>query len=400
MERIAMLAPHFHEYSLRLANALAVRAKVTLFIEKTRLRQEYADRLMPVAPNLSIKDVKYSSLTDFIRILYTLVKFRPATIHIQEPSGLQRAIICTGVAFIGRRFGSVVLTVHDPDPHPGRDAKVVGRMEFFRSFIRRSANIVLVHGVYCYNQYLGRNRYEAQKVIMTEHGVILNDTETLALVPRSAPAHQTFTPAECDTSRQQKENDPAVYAPRCSGEAMMSVIMFGRMEKYKGLDILCAAAERLYRDHVPVKFVILGRGPEFDRLRERFRQLPSVNIDNTFIPAANLIRAIQESTCVVLPYLSATQSGVLAAAFANKKFVIASDVGGIPDVVIYLQNGILVPPGDSVALANAITLAASDQVLRERLVQGAIATAERRLDWDKIVQHLWDSTYRPCRSSD
>lgn len=360
MERIAVIAPHFSEYSLRLANALAARAKVILFLDRARLNSEYLDRPMPVSPNLEIVNITFRSALDFVRITAAIIKFHASTIHIQEPSGLVRAVICAGVTHVLRLTSSIVLTVHDPVPHQGRDADIAKRIAYFRSSIRRAANTILVHGKHCEEEYLGSYKFDKQNVIVTDHGAILDDPPLAGAEP---------------------EGD------------VMTVVMCGRMEAYKGLEYLCEAAEILQGTKAPVRFQILGRGPELERLWPRFAKLSNVEVDRTFIPAARLMRSIQASSCVVLPYLNATQSGVLAAALANAKFVIASDVGGLPDVVTHMQNGLLVPPADARALADAIALAASNKALQTRLSQGAAQTARQRLDWDNIVGYLWNSTY-------
>ncbi len=165
-----------------------------------------------------------------------------------------------------------------------------------------------------------------------------------------------------------------------------TVLMFGRMEAYKGVCILHDAAAELSRDERPAQFHLAGRGPELDRLGDELRALPNVRVDDRFIPSAELIAFIQAADCIVLPYLEATQSGVLAAALANERFVIASRTGGIPDVVEDGVNGLLVPPGDSAALVTAIRRAASDGALRRRLAQGARGSVRDHLDWNIIAK--------------
>ncbi len=92
---------------------------------------------------------------------------------------------------------------------------------------------------------------------------------------------------------------------------------------------------------------------------------------------------------LVLPYLSATQSGVLSAAFANGRFVVASRVGGIVDVVQDGVNRLLVELNDAGSLARALSrLSGRTLDLRERLRAGALETARARLDWSKIAAKM------------
>lgn len=139
---------------------------------------------------------------------------------------------------------------------------------------------------------------------------------------------------------------------------------------------------------LPFELSIAGHGPELDRLQARFGRLPEVTIHDGFVPPRQVMASIQSADCVMLPYLSATQSGVLAAAFAGRRYVIASQTGGIPDVVEHGGNGLLVSPGDPQALADAVRQLAHDPVLRLRLREGAEATATGKLDWNRIASEL------------
>ncbi len=97
---------------------------------------------------------------------------------------------------------------------------------------------------------------------------------------------------------------------------------------------------------------------------------PEVTVLNAFALPTDIMRSIQEADCVLLPYLSATQSGVLAAAYAGRRYVIASDIGGLRDIVVDGRNGILVPPGDAQALASAVLALATDIGLRCKIARG------------------------------
>uniref|UniRef100_UPI0035B1A44D glycosyltransferase family 4 protein n=1 Tax=Rhodoblastus sp. TaxID=1962975 RepID=UPI0035B1A44D len=180
-------------------------------------------------------------------------------------------------------------------------------------------------------------------------------------------------------------------APDENGDCV--VLCFGRMEHYKGLGVLGEAIARLKDLGASTHFRIVGKGPELDLLTPQLASHPNVFIDNAFVSAARLIQEIRAATCVILPYLNASQSGVLAAALGNGRLAIVSDVGGLRDIVAPDQNGLLVPPGDPEALADAIRRVAANRDLRHKLSQGALATAERNLDWNHIVDSYWDEAY-------
>ena len=96
----------------------------------------------------------------------------------------------------------------------------------------------------------------------------------------------------------------------------------------------------------------------------------------------------QRAVIAVLPYLDATQSGVAAAAVANGRPMVASATGGLVDVVREGREGLLVPPGDSRALAAALSRVLLDDALRAQLTAGTLE-AQVRLGWPAIAGTLY-----------
>jgi len=89
---------------------------------------------------------------------------------------------------------------------------------------------------------------------------------------------------------------------------------------------------------------------------------------------------------VVLPYLSATQSGIVQIAYNYDRPVVTTDVGGLPEVVHHERTGFLVPPGDAAALAQAITRFFDEQ-WGERLAAGVVAE-KHKYSWDRLAEAI------------
>jgi glycosyltransferase involved in cell wall biosynthesis len=355
LRRVMMIAPHFEEYAYLLARGLAGTCEVALVLDAGRLESDFAGRTRPEAPRVTVSPNRFRSPADLLRLVAGIVRFRPQVIHWQEPSGLVKAVMAAVIVTLCRPFLTLALTIHDPVPHSGRDSTTARRLAPFRRYARRRVHRIFVHGPSCRDQYLHHylpHPHRDGRVALTEHGVIL--------------AGEGDAPPE-----------PAFHA-----------LMFGRMERYKGLGILCEAMERLAADGHDVPLHLAGSGPELDALEARFRRHPAVRVDNRFVAAADLIAMIRASDGILLPYTGATQSGVLAAAFGNGRFVIASRVGGIADIVEDGVNGLLVPPGDAEALAAALRTVAADPALRARLRDGARRTAAERLSWPGIAARM------------
>jgi len=89
---------------------------------------------------------------------------------------------------------------------------------------------------------------------------------------------------------------------------------------------------------------------------------------------------------VVLPYIEASQSGVIPVAYTFAKPVIATTVGGLPEMVDDGQTGYLVPPRDERALANAVVRLLQDQTLRRRMGANGKLKVETECSPDQVAQ--------------
>ncbi len=352
IRRVMMIAPHFEEYAYLLSVALADKVEVLLVLDQDVLDAEFADRVRPVHQRLTIRHNRFRTVGELARLIGELRRFRPDVLHWQEPSGFIKAGFAAATVTLARC--RTAITIHDPVPHAGRDSRVAARLARLRRYARGRVDRLFLHGPACVAQYQQdylKSDVPDRRVRLTEHGVVLQGP----YMPPPEP---------------------------------FRAVMVGRMEAYKGLETLVEALELLAWQGRSVPIHAAGAGPEIERLRARLAALPDVTVEEGFVPAARLIDLVATSDLVLLPYTDASQSGVLATAFANGRSVIASAVGGIVDVVSDGENGLLVPPRDAGALATAIERVAADAVLRATLREGARRTAAERLDWRRIADRL------------
>lgn len=165
-----------------------------------------------------------------------------------------------------------------------------------------------------------------------------------------------------------------------------NILFFGRISPYKGLGILFDATTQVCQQVNNVTFTITG-SPIKGYQIPPIPSLPnggSIKLIQKYIPAEELVQVISNSTCVVCPYLDATQSAVVITAYAFHKPVIATRVGGLPEYVKDNETGILVPPNDSNMLAEAIIRFLQDEELQKRLSQGVSNVQLQSLNWDEI----------------
>jgi glycosyltransferase involved in cell wall biosynthesis len=154
--------------------------------------------------------------------------------------------------------------------------------------------------------------------------------------------------------------------PNLLRDTQKSILFFGRISPYKGIHILLAAMKSLHQIHPEVKLIIAGSG-EYYFDKTEFEQLDYIDFRNRYIPNEELVRLIQDSMFIVCPYTDATQSGVIMTSYAFCKPVVASDVGGLAEMVLDKVTGNLVEPNNCIDLKNTIISLISNQKLLEAM---------------------------------
>jgi glycosyltransferase involved in cell wall biosynthesis len=152
-------------------------------------------------------------------------------------------------------------------------------------------------------------------------------------------------------------------------------LFVGVLERYKNIDGL-ADAWRAAAPRVPdAELRIVGAGTLRSVAEQLVRDVPRTRWDER-LTQPEVSQALDEATALVLPSRSEGMGRVIVEAFCRARPVVATRVGGIPDLVEDDVNGLLVEPGDTQALADAIVRILSDRPLAERLAAGAHASAD------------------------
>jgi glycosyltransferase involved in cell wall biosynthesis len=225
------------------------------------------------------------------------------------------------IALLWRSLGRLlVYTVHDPEPHP--------RAPFTIAAADRVAARMADHVVVLTRAGRGR---------LVEQGWSKRIVHVISL-----PALTVL--------RRWKRRPTA---------DQRTILCFGRIEAYKGVAVLVEAFRAIRPELPGWKLIIAGHGALPRSIVESREH--AIQIRNRYMSDREAARLMQSATIVVLPYTSATQSGVAALAQAFGKPIIASAVGGLREMVIHGKTGLLVPPGDIAALAGAIRSLASDR---------------------------------------
>jgi glycosyltransferase involved in cell wall biosynthesis len=166
------------------------------------------------------------------------------------------------------------------------------------------------------------------------------------------------------------------------------VVYVGRLHRLKGIDVLIRAIGIAAREE-PITAVIIGPGDQrpYRELADRLGVGRNV-VFTGFVSEEVKIGALDASTALVLPSISnyvEAFSLAITEAWARGRPVVASAVGEIPYRVRHMVNGLLVPPRNPKALADAILQLIRDRKLSERL--GAEGK-KRVITWDKVINEL------------
>lgn len=133
----------------------------------------------------------------------------------------------------------------------------------------------------------------------------------------------------------------------------LELLFFGFIRPYKGLDVLLDALAQL-GDREVFLTVVGEHWTDPEALRAQASNTPNVELHLEYCHDSDVSEYFSRADLVVLPYRSATGSAVASVASAFSKPILATSVGGLPDVVEEGVSGFLVPPADSGAIAEAI----------------------------------------------
>ncbi len=166
--------------------------------------------------------------------------------------------------------------------------------------------------------------------------------------------------------------------------------VIARLELEKGHHYLIAAMPAILQVATDARLVIVGEGSLDAELRAQAAALPAPARDRVVFTGRreDVASITGELDVAVLPSLREAQGISILEAMARRRPVVASAVGGIPEVLTDGLDGLLVPPGDSAALAEACIRLACSPDLRTRLGEAGRVTAEARFSLDAMVRRI------------
>jgi glycosyltransferase involved in cell wall biosynthesis len=174
-------------------------------------------------------------------------------------------------------------------------------------------------------------------------------------------------------------------------EGKLVILMFGKLKPYKGLDVLIRAislmpASATSRAQVRVVGKPYMNTRALIALAESLGVAHLVDFEFRFLEDQEIAGLLKSASIVVLPYRQVEASGVLMAAVAAGRPVVATNVGGFGEILTDGQDALLVPGGDAKPLAFALQRIIQDDALRHRLGDGVRRLRTEIPTWPDIAQ--------------
>jgi glycosyltransferase involved in cell wall biosynthesis len=289
-----------------------------------------------------IKGAEY--LPSVRRLLHRIDELSPDVVHVQWLSRPE-----LDVRWVRRvaRTRPLVLTAHNATVRTRRRARDALREAF------TLADRVVVHSGQAVDRLLEFG-VDARKIVRIPHAVF------------DVPGTEAVDPPRGQT-----------------------LLFFGLIRRYKGLDLLVAALPELRR-HAPTARLLVAGDP-LDPITSVQELAASLGVSDMiewrlgFVPEPEVARILASAAVVVLPYREIESSGVLALALGHGRPAIVTDVGGIGDAVREFGAGRVVPAGDVAALAGSCAELLTNRAELVRTYEGALA-ARAALTWDEAAR--------------
>jgi glycosyltransferase involved in cell wall biosynthesis len=194
------------------------------------------------------------------------------------------------------------------------------------------------------------------------------NSEKIFVIPHGA--YELFRNMHVNESGENEEN---------------CILFFGYIAENKGVEYLIKAVPLILKEIPGIKVIIAGEG-EFAPYSKLIYGKTRFEIYNAFVPNEMVPRLFRRAKVVVLPYIHHRgQSGVLNIARTFGKPAIVTSVGDLPNMVEDGKDGLVIPPKDPKALAEAVVKLLKDDELRKQMGRNALKKAQE-LSWDNIAK--------------
>jgi L-malate glycosyltransferase len=301
-----------------------------------------------------------------------------------------------------QRAAEAAASVAEFPVHSFRTPRIVRHIRAFAGWCR-ARRIALVHTTELYSNIFGLPAAALAAVpVRIANRREINPDKTPAQIAMQraayACAHRIAANSRAAAARLERERVPArkisvvpngldlrQFSLRVRRGPLRKVIVVANLRREKGHDVLIDAAGSVLDRHPDARFEVVGGGPEqaalLDRVRARGIQHAFSFLGHRDDVAARLAGA----DIFVLPSRSEAFPNAVLEAMAAGLPIVASAVGGIPELLADNCTGLLVPPGDPASLSARLCQLMEDSSLGSRIGDSARSEAQSRYSFDRMV---------------
>lgn len=351
-------------YTLELARVLSARNDVEIHLSLSRQSEMYVDFSdITVAGRVDVDTYRNTLQFGLGSLRLPLLRRRIARYIQQQKIDI---VFCT-MDHLWNSFvtGSIrdsnalyLLTVHDAIRHSGEDQRW-RRWLLRRDIDASDAALVLTRSVG--ELLVGKYLYPASRVFLSAHGYF--GDRIVNVKPRKLPTDRA-----------------------------LRLLFFGRILEYKGLDLMLEALPLIRREFPTLQLEVWGTG-DITPYRAALRAVGDVRVENRWIEEADIPSIFANTDLCVLPYREASQSGVVATAFAVGLPCIATPIPGLCEQINDGLTGVISSGFSPTEYAEAVAKALRDSSVYTFLSQNCIDAAKTTLSWETIGQSVVDALH-------
>ena len=277
----------------------------------------------------------------YARLALRMIRKNPDIIHVTLPPTLMMNLL-----YMVKK--KLVLTLHDPFTHSGRGDKRTER-DRLRAFHNIKKIILLNQNQV--DEFVGNYNVPREHVFVTKLGMYDSITRV--------------QPVSYNTDRPY-------------------ILFFGLIAEYKGLEYLMQAMVKIHEQHPDVKLVVAGGGKLYFDMAP-FKNMDYIDVHNHYVGVPELAGLLKGCMFSVCPYKDATQSGVVQTAFSLSVPMIVTNVGALPEAVHDGMTGLVVPPCDVDALAEAMNILISNPDTLATMRENIENKWKKDMNWSPIA---------------
>lgn len=299
----------------------------------------------------------------YLALLYALQTVKPDIVHINW--SVLPEVDLLAIKMMRSMGFPVLYTAHNAVPHEG----IGNRYHCYKTIMHNVDHIV------CLTQHV------KEEILKTFH---------LARNKVSVVRHGDF-----DFVIEQVEDTVSSKKAKCGLMPTCDFVIsfFGLIRPYKGLEYLLKALPAIVRRIPGCMLLVFGSAStkDADYYRAIIKELglsKSVISDFHYVPLKEVVAYLKVTDIAVLPYVSASQSGNIPMLSKMGIPVVATRVGGLPEMIREGTNGMLVPPRSPEAISDAVCSLLSNPERLKKMKMDSIRYAAEAFSWDKIAADM------------